>query len=80
MIAAQPTAPAPKTARVAAGLGTQRVEDGAGAGLDAAAERRQRRERRVGGHLDEAALVDERVPRERGLAEEVAVDGLVRRG
>ena len=45
-----------------------------GAGLDSAAQRAEALEVGVAGHLDHVALVGEREGRERGLAEEVAVN------
>jgi hypothetical protein len=56
------------------GLRTQRVEDGARAGLDAAPERRDDLERDVGIELGDVALGRQRVGRKARLPEEVRVD------
>ena len=67
---------APEDDQAVAGLGPQQVEHGAGAGLEAAAVRRQLAE--VERLVDDDAVVGVRdgVPSEAGLAEEGAVDGL----
>ena len=74
MMAAQPTAPAPNTARVRPGSGRRTLRTAPAPvwmpqprGASVSEGRRPR-------HRDEAALVHERVPREGRLAEEVAAE------
>ena len=68
MIALSPTEPVPKTATELLHADAERIDDGAGAGHDAAAEWRQHLKRRLFRHFDDASLADHGVRRERGLS------------
>ncbi|WP_240376583.1 hypothetical protein [Acidocella sp. MX-AZ02] len=63
----------PNTARLSPHPDLQRIDDGAGTGLDAAAKRRQHREIGIRRHLHHIALMRHHMAGKAGLAEEMAV-------